>query len=117
MNPPNAPVVTIVSAITAAVTSTLGLLSFVGIDQDLIGALQLAAGGWIIVGAMLIHQRTTPTEHVALTVDEAEKLAGPGDPLLGHPSALRRDRGAVDLPTVLVVVLLVVLILVVADRL
>lgn len=89
-NTPNAAVVTVVAAVTAAVTSTIGLLAFLGVDVELVGALTIAANGWVAVGALLIHRRTVPTDQVALTVQEAEKLSSPADPILGHPSALRR---------------------------
>jgi hypothetical protein len=93
MDTPNAPVVTIVSAITAAVTSTLGLLAFLGVAHELVGALQIAAGGWIVVGAMLIHQRTTPTDQVALTKDEAEQL----------------DRGAISIGLIEIAALVIII--------
>ena len=100
-NTENAPVVTITAAITAALTATLGLLSFLGIDQEVVGALQVSAAAWVVVGAMLVHRRTTPTDQVALTKDEAAAL---------------EDRGAIDIANALVIVILVVLIVFLVTR-
>lgn len=105
MNPPNAPAVTVVAAITAAITSTLGLLTFLGVDHQLVGGLILAANGWIAVGALLVHKRTTPTEQVALTIEEAKELRDAGlDP---------QDRGAIDIAELLLVVVIVLLVVLV----
>lgn len=105
MNTPNAPVVTVVAAINAALTSTLGLLTFLGVDHELVGALIIAATGWVVVGAMLVHRRTTPTEHVALTVEEAKELRDAG--------LDARDAGQITVAEVLLVVVVVLLVVLV----
>lgn len=51
----------VVAALNAAVTATLAVLLFVGVDPNLVGALTLAAVAWIGVGAAIVRARVTPT--------------------------------------------------------
>lgn len=65
----------VISAITAAITATLGILLFAGVDAELVGALTFAATAWVGVAAALIRSRVTPNTSVALTNEEAQALA------------------------------------------
>lgn len=64
----------LVSAITAAITSTLAILLFAGVDPELVGALTLAATAWIGVAAVIIRSRVTPNSRVELTVEQADLI-------------------------------------------
>lgn len=57
--------VSIVAALNAAITATLGILLFVGVDPTLVGALTLAATAWIAVGAAFVRARVTPVQTIA----------------------------------------------------
>lgn len=87
---PNEPTVTTAALVTGAINSTLAVLLFLGVKPELVAALTLASNGWIAVAARMIHKRTTPTDQVALTHADVEKLAGPDEPILGHRSALTK---------------------------
>ncbi len=67
----------LVAAITAAITSTLAILLFVGVDPQLVGALTFAATAWVGVGAVVLRSRVTPNDRVALTTAEAKALTAP----------------------------------------
>jgi hypothetical protein len=52
--------VSIVAAITAAITSTLAILLFVGVDPELVGAITLATTAWVGVAAAVVRSRVSP---------------------------------------------------------
>jgi hypothetical protein len=59
--------VTITAAITAAITSTLAILLFFGVDPDVVAAITVAATGWIGVAAVLVRGKVTPVDDPTLT--------------------------------------------------
>lgn len=52
--------VALTSAITAAILATVALLAFVGVSQEVIGAIGAAATAWVIVIAAVVRSRVTP---------------------------------------------------------
>lgn len=52
----------VVAALNAAVTATLAVLLFFGVDPELVGALTLAVVAWIAVGAAIVRARVTPVD-------------------------------------------------------
>jgi hypothetical protein len=56
--------VRLTSLITAAITATLTILLFVGVDPDVVGALTAAATAWVLVIAEVVRNRVTPVEEV-----------------------------------------------------
>lgn len=72
--------VTLQAAIAAAINATLGLLSvFEVFEPQVVGALQIVAGLWIIViGLLWVRKRVTPNVNVALTVTDEQKLLDAG---------------------------------------
>lgn len=66
--------VSITAAITAALTSTIAILLFLGVDPDLVGAITLAVTGWVGVVAAVVRSRVTPNQNVALTTTDVEAL-------------------------------------------
>lgn len=54
--------VALTGAITAAITATLAILMFAGVDPDLVGAITLAATGWVAVVAAVVRSRVSPVE-------------------------------------------------------
>lgn len=59
---------------TTAVTGTLALLLYLGVDPELVAAITLAASGWIAAGFALIRSKVTPTSKVALTKDDVDLI-------------------------------------------
>lgn len=52
--------VALTSAITAAILATVALLAFVGVSQEVVGAIGTAATAWVIVIAAVVRSRVTP---------------------------------------------------------
>jgi hypothetical protein len=52
--------VSLTSLITAAMASTVSLLLFLGVDPDVVGGINLAVAGWIVVIARVVRARVTP---------------------------------------------------------
>ncbi len=72
------------TVLTTAVTSTLAILLYAGIDPELVAAITLAASGWIAAGFALVRTKVTPNNKVALTNDDVTLItaaqAAPGQP-------------------------------------
>jgi succinylarginine dihydrolase len=60
--------------ITTAVTSTLAILLYVGVDPQLVAAITLASTGWIAAIAAVVRSKVTPTSKVALTTSDVELI-------------------------------------------
>lgn len=54
-------------SVTAAITGTLGILLFLGVNEDVIAALTVFIGGWLVV----LRQMLTPNVNVELTKEQA----------------------------------------------
>jgi hypothetical protein len=52
--------VAIVAAINSALTATLAILLFVGVDPEMVGGITLAVTGWVSVGALWVRSKVTP---------------------------------------------------------
>lgn len=71
--------VAVQAAIAAAINVTLGLLSFFGINNELVGALQIVAGAWItVIFTFVVRAKVTPNARVALTVQDVQDLEDAG---------------------------------------
>jgi hypothetical protein len=69
--------VRLVTLVTAAVNASLGLLLFLGVDPEVVGALIAAAGAWVLVGGeVLARRRVTPLARPR-TNDGRPLVAGP----------------------------------------
>lgn len=66
--------VAIGGVITTAVTSTLAILLYAGVDSQLVAAITLAASGWIAAVVAIVRSKVTPTADVALTKDDVAAL-------------------------------------------
>lgn len=56
----------IIASITAAVTATIGVLVVVGVlNNEVGGALTVAAGAWVLTAGELVRARVTPNDRVA----------------------------------------------------
>jgi hypothetical protein len=47
------------AAVTGAITSTIAILAFLGVDGEVVGALSVAATGWVGVAAVVVRSRVT----------------------------------------------------------
>ena len=54
--------VAITSLITAAITATLAILLFAGVDPDFVAAITAATVAWVLVIAAVVRSRVTPVE-------------------------------------------------------
>jgi hypothetical protein len=71
--------VTLHAAIASAINVTLGLLNFLGVDQALVGALQVVAAAWILViFVAFVRSKVTPNGNVKLTQDQYQALVAAG---------------------------------------
>lgn len=84
--------VAIGAAINAAITATLAILLFVGVDPELVGALTLAATAWVAVAAAIVRSRVTPVAPAAV-----------------------RDRGNVTIGAIALIVVVVLAVLYVIE--
>lgn len=54
----------IVSAITQALTSTIAIALFFGVDPKLVGAVTVAVTAWVSVGGAIIRAKSIPKAHL-----------------------------------------------------
>lgn len=67
-------------AITSALTATISILLFVGVDPMLVGAINAALIAWVGVAVAIVRSKVTPTSKVALTTEELAALQKPAQP-------------------------------------
>lgn len=79
----------IVSAITSAITSTVAILLFFGIDPKLVGAVTVAATAWVGVGAAIVRAKVIPKANLT----EAAIVAS-GHTLRPGQQAVNQPKGA-----------------------
>lgn len=71
--------VTLHAAIASAINVTLGLLNFLGVSQELVGALQVVAAAWILViFVAFVRNKVMPVDRVALTKTDVRELSKAG---------------------------------------
>ena len=60
----------IVSLISAAITATIGLLTVLGVfNEEVGGAITIAAGAWTAVGGEIIRSKVTPTAATGIVLE------------------------------------------------
>lgn len=66
--------VTIVGAISSALTASISILLFLKVDPMLVGAVNTAIIGWLGVAVVIVRAKVTPTKNVALTKQDVAVL-------------------------------------------
>jgi hypothetical protein len=78
--------VSVVSAITSAITSTVAILLFFGVDPKLVGAISVAATAWVGVGAAIVRSKVIPKSNLApAAILAAGHTLRPGQPAVNQP--------------------------------
>lgn len=60
----------IISLLSAAITATVGLLTILGVwDEEVGGAITIAAAAWTAVGGEIIRSKVTPTAATGIVIE------------------------------------------------
>jgi hypothetical protein len=76
----------LMARLTAALTATLSLLAFFGVPGELVGALNVAASAWVIVGFEFVRARVDGPQTVARKEAELTMRSEPAPAAVPTPT-------------------------------